>query len=373
MSNPRRVVYTAVLGRYESRLSEPPESDIDLVCLTDDPHLTSDRWRVELVEPVFTADPVRSARHLKILGHPALSGYDETLWIDNRVDLLVDPHQMLDRWLEGTDLSLPWHSYRESVLDEFVAVLDGGFDDPYRIQEQLTHYLVHEPETLQQKPYWTAIIARRITPEVMAAMHLWHDQVLRYSRRDQLSVNSALRRAGIPVAAQPIDNTGSSQHTWRTFEDAGRREYADTRRADLASFLPPVATVRAAERRAEESTEQAQTYREATVGLAHELDRAENERRELAGALDQSEGARRELESETVRLQSALDALEAASAASAADAAAEAAAHQREIHRLSQAAADLLAQRTELLTSTSWAVTRPLRAASARLTARRRR
>lgn len=367
MNNPRRAVYTALLGGYEARLSEPPESDIDFVCLTDDPQLTSDRWRIEVVEPVFTADPVRSARHLKILGHPVLSGYDETLWIDNRVDLLVDPHEMLDRWLESTDLSMPWHSYRESVLDEFVAVLDGGFDDPYRIQEQLLHYLVHEPETLQQKPYWTAIIARRVTPEVMAAMHLWHDQVLRYSRRDQLSVNSALNRSGISVTAQPVDNTGSSQHAWRTFEDAGRRSYAEMRRADLAAFLPPVATLRAAEQQAEEAAEQAQTYREATVGLAHELDRTESERQELERLLAQSEGARGELEREVARLQSAIDELHASQTAEAT----EATARQEEVQHLSQIAADLVAQRTEMLSSTSWVVTRPLRALSAKLSARR--
>lgn len=350
MRTPRRAVYTAVLGGYEARLSQPPESDIDFICLTDNPEMSSDRWRIELVEPVFAADPVRSARHLKILGHPVLSDYDETLWIDNRVNLLVKPEEMLDRWLQDADLSMPWHGYRETVFDEFIAVLEGGFDDPYRIQEQLVHYLVHESEVLQEKPYWTAIIARRATPEVAQAMHLWHDQVLRYSRRDQLSVNCALRRSRISVTGQSAETWGSSQHAWRTFEEAGRRPYEEAKRGDLASFLPPTATLRAAELRAEESAEQAQTYREATVGLARELDQAEN--------------GRQELEREIMNLRAALTASEAASAA-------EATARQQEIQQLRETNADLVAQRIDVLSSTSWTVTRPLRSVSAKLTALR--
>jgi hypothetical protein len=45
-------------------------------------------------------------------------------------------------------------------------------------------------------------------------MDIWMDQVLRYSRRDQLSVNYAIRTAGLRVNAITIDNFQSDYHSW---------------------------------------------------------------------------------------------------------------------------------------------------------------
>ncbi len=357
MNASRRAVYTAVFGSYESNLPVPPPSAVDYICFTDNPEFTSDRWRVEVVEPAFDADPVRSARHLKILGHPVLDDYAETLWVDNRIELLGDPEDMLERWLRNADLSMPWHSYRANVLDEFVAVIDGGFDDPARVQEQLLHYLLHAPEALQEKPFWTGVIARRATAEVTNAMHMWHDHVLRYSRRDQLSVNLVMRRAGIAVETQPIDAFQSGQHRWRTFEEAGRRTSDETRRAAVAAFLPPAVTLRELERRSEASAVLAQTLQESAVGLAHELDQAEN--------------GRQVLEREIAEVRSALQALQDARAAEAAESQLEIEALRQQVHALSSATADLVAQREALLGSRSWRVTRPLRAVSTMLRRRK--
>src|ERR1700712_2653389 len=88
----RRVVYTALVGGYEELLEQPlaRSSTVDFVCFTDDDSLRSEDWEVRRVEPALAADRIRSSRTLKIAGHPSLSDYDESLWIDNRVQLLVD-------------------------------------------------------------------------------------------------------------------------------------------------------------------------------------------------------------------------------------------------------------------------------------------
>ncbi len=196
---PNRAVYRALLGGYETLREEPVahRSDVDFVCFTDDPDLTSETWRLVLVEPRLPVDLVRSARYLKIIGHPDLDEYDETLWVDNTVELLVPPEQILDDWLDGADVALPLHSYRASVLDEAEAVLDGGRDDYVRVYEQLSVYLRTAPAAVEENPRWTGMLARRRLPIVREAMQAWWEDLLRHSHRDQLSFMVSVPRPGL--------------------------------------------------------------------------------------------------------------------------------------------------------------------------------
>lgn len=211
-----RVVYTALLGGYED-LNEQPiaaESDVSFICFTDDPELTSETWQLVHVDPLLPLDLVRSQRDLKIRGHEALDGFDETLYIDNSVLLLKTPESILDEWLAHADYAVSLHSYRERVIDEFDEVVALNYDDAGRVHEQLLHYSDLYPELIQQHPYWNGMIARRRGPAVDRAMRLWFDHVLRFSRRDQLSANVALGLSDVRVNAIPIDNFESELHRW---------------------------------------------------------------------------------------------------------------------------------------------------------------
>lgn len=211
---PEQAVYMALLGGYEELLEQPiaTESSVPFICLTDDAELTSDTWQIQVVDRAFAGDLVRSARKLKILGHPSLEQYDETLWIDNTVLLKTPPEQILADWLKDHDIAAPRHSYRASVIAEVEAVIDAGRDEPARLYEQLLTYLRQCPDVMHQKPYWTGMLARRSTPQVRAAMATWWDHVARYSRRDQISFPVAVD--SLSVNALDLDNKISDIHRW---------------------------------------------------------------------------------------------------------------------------------------------------------------
>lgn len=224
----RTCVYTAVIGGYDALLEQrvKADSDAEFICFTTDPSLESDTWEIVPIAPLFEADPVRSARHLKILGHPSLTDFDATLWIDATVQLRMAPERLLAEWLRGEyDLAIPLHSFRESVLDEFDEVDVLGRDQPERLYEQLLHYAEVDPESLQEKPLWTGMIARREgVPEVRAAMELWFWHVLRYSRRDQLSLRHVLRRSSVRGNFFPLDNFDSAYQSWPHNENRHGRQ-----------------------------------------------------------------------------------------------------------------------------------------------------
>lgn len=215
-------VYTVSLGGYDSLLDQPAAatSDADFICFTDDPELTSDFWQIILVEPAFPRDLHRSSRVFKILGHEALAAYDVTICIDASVELRTTPDRIVADWLtDEVEMALAPHSFREKVLDEFDEVIRLKYDDPARVYEQLNDYALSYPDVLESQPHWGGILVRRNTEGVHRAMRVWFDQVLRYSRRDQLSLMLALLHTDVSWRAVEIDNFESEYHVWPVITD----------------------------------------------------------------------------------------------------------------------------------------------------------
>ena len=247
----RACVYTYLLGAYDQLLPQPAaaDSDVDFICFTDDPGLRSDTWQVRLIESRYPSDLVRSARFLKIVGDPSLDEYDVTLCIDASVLLRARPEAIIDAWLDDEHpVALATHSYREQLIDEFDEVVRLNYDDRARVHEQLLSYALHHGDELTAKPLWTGMMVRRRTPEVAAAMQLWFDHVLRFSRRDQLSVNVALAQSGLAYRALALDNFESEYHQWPVI--AGRKIAQG--KASPYPAGPLIAELRRANRRADD-------------------------------------------------------------------------------------------------------------------------
>ena len=209
-------MYTSILGGYE-RLNEDQSqsSDIDFVCFTDDPELTSDVWDIVHVSPAFPLDPHRSQRRVKILGHARLNQYRESMYIDNTVSLRGEVNELFETMLGDADMGMAHHSYHSQLHEEFAAVWSAGIDDYHRLMEQWDHYTALSPEALGGPALWGGIIVRRNTTDVKALCETWYEHVLRYSRRDQLSVPVAvLLHPNVKFAMRELDNFRSPWHEW---------------------------------------------------------------------------------------------------------------------------------------------------------------
>lgn len=328
----RIALYSVLLGGYEHVNEQPVvadrcEDDVARILLTDDASIESDFWEVVVVEPALPGDPVRSQRLLKILGHPVLDEFDATLYVDNALTLRTPPGALLETLLGDHDAALPLHSYRETVLDEFDEVLRLQYDEPARVHEQLVTYADHHAEMLEAVPYWTAMIARRRTAKVAAAMRVWADHVLRHSRRDQLSARIAFDR--LDVRPVELENMASEHHEWPT--DLGRR-------TSQGKALEPSAGPFVAELRRRD--------RAAAIARANEAEARSAERTAVA-ARDALAAELAEVRDVVSLLESRLE-RERATRASATDEALAARVALRSV-------------RSEFERSTSWRVTSPLR------------
>jgi hypothetical protein len=104
---------------------------------------------------------------------------------------LVKPPNAFFKLLDQSDAPL-WmfvHPSRHCIYGEAEAVKEAHLDDPTLVDMQMTHYRnLGYPKNNGLNA--TAVMVRRHhDPNLVTAMNDWHDQVLRFSKRDQLSFN----------------------------------------------------------------------------------------------------------------------------------------------------------------------------------------
>jgi hypothetical protein len=215
---PRRVVYTVQIGAYERLLPHyvAAGSAVDFVCFTDQPDLNETGWQMRPADVRFPEDPNRSSRRAKLLPHEYLDDYEESLYIDNTVLLTKPPDQIFDELLpDGAGMAVLRHSSRANLRDEFKAVVKHGYEAPWVCDEQQGHYERSYAAALEAKPLWGGLILRRHNePLVRETMQIWWEHVLRYSRRDQLSLPIALEVTGMKPIVHQLDNELSGYHEW---------------------------------------------------------------------------------------------------------------------------------------------------------------
>ena len=168
------------------------------------------------MQPVFSEDATRSQRMLKIRAHAVFPEYDVSLYIDNSVVLRQAPERAISDLLPaGATFAAMSHGFRASVTAEFAEVVRTGLDAPDRCAEQEQHYRLCDPESLELQPLKGGLLLRRHhDPRVVATMELWAAHVLRYSRRDQLSLWLCLREAKLEPLVHALDNFESPYHRW---------------------------------------------------------------------------------------------------------------------------------------------------------------
>ncbi|MFM2355856.1 MAG: hypothetical protein RLZZ528_1592 [Pseudomonadota bacterium] len=179
--------------------------------------VVSDRPRevppgVELiVEPEPVSDPARASRRAKLMPHRFFPDADWTICLDNKSKLLRDPREIIAVLSARTDadfFAYP-HFRRTCVYQEIRAVLENGLDDPGVVRERWRTYR-REGMPRNAGLIEGHFIVRRKSDEVASFGEAWFDQVMRYSRRDQLSFPYLVWKTGFRyglIAAPPRAET----------------------------------------------------------------------------------------------------------------------------------------------------------------------
>ena len=218
------VVYTILIGQNEGLNAQPQikNSKLRHVCLTDNENLKSDDWEIIYVKRLLPMDQYRSQRNLKIRPHLIFPEYKYSFYMDNTVILKTKVEDFINNiFLTNIDdekeplFILPFHSFRETLIDEFYACFTAKLDSDIRFFEQITDYLLKNKKAFKYKPYWTAMLFRNhMDPLVKEFSEIWFSNILRYSRRDQLSIIHSELQSKLKIVGFYIDCYKSDYHKW---------------------------------------------------------------------------------------------------------------------------------------------------------------
>src|SRR5690349_11538862 len=114
-----------------------------------------------------------------------------SIWIDASFDLLVDPNVIVAA-AEETDCDVVGfrHPDRNRIRDEAREVVRGRLAPKEIVDHQIAEYRLagfDTDSTPQHTLTTTGLLLRRHTPAVHAFTRRWHDELERWTLRDQLS------------------------------------------------------------------------------------------------------------------------------------------------------------------------------------------
>ncbi len=193
------VLYSALYGHKEPLNLQVfgPLTDVRRVLFTDRTDLVFPG--VEIVhDPLAGLDPARASRRAKLMPHRYLPE-DWSIWLDNKSRLKRDPAEILMA-LQGQSgagfFAFP-HFRRDCVYQEGQAVWENGLDDYLTVKNRLNDYRAEGMPAHSGLIEGHFLVRRHHDPDLVAFGESWFEQVLKYSRRDQLSFPYLVWKQGL--------------------------------------------------------------------------------------------------------------------------------------------------------------------------------
>lgn len=184
----RLVVYTALFGDYDD-LIDPPEkfSGCDFVCFTDQKYLKSDIWEIRLITDC-DLPPNMMNRRYKILPHLFFSEYERSLYVDANILILKNPIDLADKYLITSVFAAPKHFERDCVYDEAKVCIVLMKDKTKNIKKQMLRYKDAGFPSCFGLSENNILLRNHLHGGVIKLMEFWWQELLRETKRDQLSL-----------------------------------------------------------------------------------------------------------------------------------------------------------------------------------------
>lgn len=257
------IVASAIFGNYDviqqpRNISEEAKKNIPFYMFIDEETetfmknasiLDSSRrvglWRIIVAHNIPYADARRNGKVPKLLLHRIFPNVRYSIWIDGKLELIVDPYQVLERflWRPNATFAISRHYRRFDVFVEAEANKAAGKYENASIDRQIQFYQYHDGLTHYSKdklPITSdvpegCVIIREHIPITNLFTCLWFNEVDRFTSRDQLSFSTVRDKIMAKV-------------DWGVymFMDCERRNFVIQayHRDILEHMPPPVAVVR---------------------------------------------------------------------------------------------------------------------------------
>ncbi|KAF7822712.1 DUF616 family protein [Senna tora] len=202
-------------------------------------------WRIIVIRNIPYADGRRNGKVPKLLLHRIFPNVRYSIWIDGKLQLVVDPYQILERflWRSNATFAISRHYRRFDVFVEAEANKAAGKYENASIDHQIQFYQNHDGLTHYSRaklPITSdvpegCVIIREHIPITNLFTCLWFNEVDRFTSRDQLSFSTVRDKIMAKV-----------DWSINMFMDCERRNFViQTYHRDILEHMPPpVAPIR---------------------------------------------------------------------------------------------------------------------------------
>jgi hypothetical protein len=207
----RLAIYTTLIGDKEP-LGNPlallpadaaTDLELDFICFTDNKALESEVWKFMYIESRHLA-PEKLSRRPKALPHEYLACWEYSLYIDNPVvfkrlpnsqDLASDRSYLLRTFR---------HATRTHLRLEADALFMVGYENIHILTQHLDFLSRQYPlDEITPLSTCTVILRSHHHPALVRFGITWWEQILSFSKRDQMSFDFCVRLAGCCVEHLP--------------------------------------------------------------------------------------------------------------------------------------------------------------------------
>jgi Protein of unknown function (DUF616) len=190
------VIYTAITGNYDQLRNGDRQDELPFVAYLENSELKTTDHILDLAQvlpPEYQdLDANRRAKWFKLHPHKLFPDFTYSIWIDGNVKVVGNINQLISENMINTGnlWAVFPHKLRNCIFEEVAACVRLKKDDPQLMFSQITHYFSNKGYPRYNGLAENTIIVRKHNHEnVIKLNEMWWQEILTWSKRDQLSFN----------------------------------------------------------------------------------------------------------------------------------------------------------------------------------------
>ena len=194
-----KVIYTCITNNYDIlKHSIYNIEQFDYVFFGQTNQNLEQPWQFIDIKPmkdiIDVNDPIKIARFFKTHPHLFFRNYEQSLWIDGNIDIITDPNNIFNIFLDQEYMLICNHPQRSSIYSEAQICKSMNKDTEQNIDRML-QYFNKEGFKDQTGLVQSGIILRRHkNKQCINLMQYWWKIIKQYSCRDQLSFSFCIQK-----------------------------------------------------------------------------------------------------------------------------------------------------------------------------------
>ena len=196
-------VYTCIIGNYDQP-QEPQfkPGNVDYLLVTDGELPSTGAWKgidVRTIKGLPSLDDSRVSRYVKLHPHLFLDDYDYSIYIDGNIKTVGDMRYLI-HLLNQYGFVSNLHRHRNCIFEELEACIRPQKDNPEIMRKQMDSYKSEGMPGNYGLLETNLLVRDHHNPVCIEIMERWWRELVKHSRRDQLSLPFVLWEMGIPVS-----------------------------------------------------------------------------------------------------------------------------------------------------------------------------